>query len=144
VGRFLDQLAVPGPTAALALLCGLGAMLLGILLIMGVLRSRSQRLVVLEPDADPGVLAAKPGALRDMARALAEHTPGVTHVRRPKLTQSSSGRRRRLNVTASHARTGDARELQDALRAHLEPISEPFNLNPRVRVRVGERGERVQ
>ncbi|MGZ6669485.1 MAG: hypothetical protein ACXVH3_32910, partial [Solirubrobacteraceae bacterium] len=45
LGRFLDQIAAPGPTAGVALLCGLGAMLLGVLLLLGTLRSRKQRLV---------------------------------------------------------------------------------------------------
>ena len=40
VGRFLDQVAAPGSTAGLALLCGLGAVLLGIVLLIGALGSR--------------------------------------------------------------------------------------------------------
>src|ERR1700727_3903961 len=47
VGRFLNQLAAPGGTAGLALLCGLGAMLIGILLLLGVLGRRKQRLAIL-------------------------------------------------------------------------------------------------
>lgn len=144
VGRFLDQVAAPGPTAGLALLCGLGAMLLGILVLLGTLRSRKQRLVVLEQDASNGTLAARPGTLRAMARALAEQASGATSVKRPKLALSRRGRRGRLTVTASRARTSDRREVERALREGLEPISGPFGLEPRVRVRLGERGERVQ
>src|ERR1700748_1692611 len=44
VGRVLERLAAPGSTAGLALLCGLGAMLLGIVLLIGVLGRRQQRL----------------------------------------------------------------------------------------------------
>src|ERR1700744_6104424 len=58
VGRFLNQIAAPGPTAALALLCGLGAMLLGILLLIGILGRRKQRLVMLERDDRTGAIAA--------------------------------------------------------------------------------------
>ncbi|MFZ0385954.1 MAG: hypothetical protein WAL22_09840, partial [Solirubrobacteraceae bacterium] len=50
VGRFLDQLAAPGSTAGLVLLCGLGAMLIGVLLLIGVIGRRKQRLVILEQD----------------------------------------------------------------------------------------------
>ena len=59
VGHFLDQLAAPGSTAGLALLCGLGAMLLGILLLIGVIGRRKQRLVILEQDGQTGTIAAR-------------------------------------------------------------------------------------
>lgn len=144
VGRFLDQITAPGATAGLALLCGLGAMVLGVLLLLGTLRSRKQPLVVLEHDPNNGTLAARPHTLRAMARALAEQAPGATSVRKPKLASSRRGRRRRLTVTASRARTSDRRAVERALKERLEPISEPFRLKPRVRVRLGERGERVQ
>ena len=144
VEHFLDQLAAGGPTAGLALLCGLGAMLLGILLLVGALGSRKQRLAVLDQDTNNGILAARPRALRDMSRALAEQTPGATSVKRPKLALSRRGTRGRLKVTASSARTSDPREVEHGLKERLGPISEPFKLKPRVRVRVGERGERVQ
>lgn len=144
VGRFLEQLAAPGNTAGLALLCGLGAMALGLLVLVGVLRSRRQRLVILEQDSGNGTLAAKPGTLRDMARALAEQVPGATSVKRPRLALSRRGTRGRLKVTASRARTGNPQEIERALKERLEPISQPFNLRPRIRVRLGGRGERVQ
>jgi hypothetical protein len=144
VGHFLDQIASPGPTAGLALLCGLGAMLLGILLLLGTLRSRQQRLAVLEHDTSNGTLAARPRPLGAMARALAEQAPGATSVKRPKLALSRRGSRGRLTVTASRARTSDRREVERVLKERLEPISEPFHLKPRVRVVLGERGERVR
>src|ERR1700722_9999085 len=50
LGRFLDQLAAPGSTAGLALLCGLAAMLIGVVLLIGVVGRRKQRLVFLEHD----------------------------------------------------------------------------------------------
>src|ERR1700748_3491662 len=55
VGTVLQQLATPGPTAALALLCGLGAMLLGVLLLTAIARSNKQRLAMLEQDTSTGV-----------------------------------------------------------------------------------------
>ncbi len=144
VGQFLDQLAAPGPTAGLALLCGLGAMLIGVLLLVGVLRSRKQPLAILEGDTTSGVLAAKPGPLREMARALAEQTSGATSVKRPKLALSRRGTCGRLSMTVAHARTSDPRELELELQERLGPISGPFKLKPRVRVRLAERGQRVQ
>lgn len=144
VGHFLAQLAAPGPTAGLALLCGLGAMLLGLLLLLGTLRSRRERLVVLDRDASEGTLAARPRTLGEMSRALAEHAPGATSIKRPKLSLSRRGTRGRLEVTASRARTSDRSDVERAVKAQLEPISGPFGLRSRVRVRLGKEGQRVQ
>lgn len=144
VGRFLDQLAAPGSTAWLALLCGLGAMLLGVLLLVGVLRRRKQRLAVLERDTESGIVAARPRTLREMAGALAEQARGATSVKRPKVSLSRRGTRGRLTVNATRARTSDPQEVARAVQEAVEPISEPFGLKPRVRVRLGKRGARVQ
>jgi len=144
VGHFLEQVAAPGPTAALALVCGLAAMLLGLLMLYGMLRPSKQRLAVFERNADGGTLAARPSTLRSMARALAAQARGATNVKRPKLALSRRGGRGRLKVTASRTETSAHADVQHAIEGHLEPISGPFNLTPRVRVRVGERGERVQ
>jgi hypothetical protein len=144
VGHFLDQLAAPGPTAALALVGGLAAMLLGLILLYGTLRPARQRLAVFKRDVEGGRLAAKPGTLRSMARARAEQASGVTSVKRPKVALSRRGGRGRLKVTASRTETSGREQVHHAVEGQLEPISGPFNLRPRVRVRVGERGERVQ
>ena len=144
VGHFLTQLAAPGNTAGLALVCGIGTILLGLLLLRALLRSSKERLVVLDTDADGARLAARPRTLQAMARALAEQAPGITTVKRPKLTLSRRGTRGRLKVTASRHRTSERDEVQRAVTGQLEPISGPFNLTPRVRVHVGQPGERVQ
>ncbi len=144
IEHFLAQLTASGPTAGLALLCGLGAMALGLLLLAGTLRSSKQRLAVLEQDAENGMLAARSRTLGEMSRALAEQTPGATSVKRPKVALSRRGTGGRLLVAASRARTADRREVERAVKQQLEPISTPFRLRPRVRVRSGKRGERVQ
>ena len=99
---------------------------------------------MLDTDADGATLAARRRALQAMARVLAEQAPGITNVKRPKLTLSRRGTRGRLKVTASRNRTSERDEVQRAVRSQLEPISGPFNLTPRVRVHVGQPGERVQ
>jgi hypothetical protein len=144
VGHFLTQIAAPGKTAGLALICGIGVILLGLLLLRGLLRSSKERLVVLDRNADGATLAARPRTLRAMARVLTEQAPGITNVKRPKLTLSRRGTRGRLKVTAAHIRTSERRDVQQAVTSQLEPISGPFNLRPHVRVHVGQRGERVQ
>jgi hypothetical protein len=144
VGHFLDQLAAPGSTAGLALLCGLGTMLLGILLLIGVLGRRQQRLVILEQDSQTGAIAARRRPLQDMARALAEPVRGATSIKRPKLSLSRRGTRGALKINATRTRTTDPRELRAAVEKAVEPVAEPFGLKPRVRVRLGESGNRVQ
>lgn len=148
VGHFLDQMAARGSTAGLALACGVGAMALGGLLIAGLLRSPKQRLAVLSADgagdAADGTLAARPRALRDMSRALAEQVPAATSIDRPKLRLARRANRGRLTMTVSRARTSKSAEVERDVTERLKPISGPFRLKPRVRVRLGERGERVQ
>lgn len=144
VGRFLDRVAAPGSTAGLALLCGLGAMLLGVLLLIGVLGRRRQRLAILERDGQTGAVAARPKPLRDMARALAEPARGATSVKRPRLSLSRRGTRGRLKVDATRTRTADPAEVKAAVEQAVAPISEPFHLKPRVRVRLGASGSRTQ
>jgi hypothetical protein len=148
VGDFLDQIAAGGPTAGLALVCGVGAMVLGGLLVAGLLRSPRQRLAVLSADGARdtanGTLAAKPRALRDMTRALAEQAPAATSIDRPKLRLARRANRGRLTMTVSRTRTSDPADVKRNVTERLEAISGPFRLTPRVRVRLAERSERVQ
>jgi hypothetical protein len=144
IGHFLTQVSLPGATAGLALLCGLGAMALGALIILGLLAPRRQRLAILERDASGATVAARPGVLRDMARALAEHTEGATSVKRPRLRLSHRGRGGQLRIRATRARSENHADLTRALEDRLTPISEPFELRPRVSVQVGRPGDRVQ
>jgi hypothetical protein len=143
VGHFLDQVAAPGSTAALALLCGLGAMVLGVLLLIGLLGSRRPRLLPLEQD-DNGALAARPGPIRDMARALAAQAAGATAVKRPRLKLPRGRRRGRMTVSATRSRTESEGDVQRAVSERIDPLTEPFRLRQRVHVRRGEHGERVQ
>jgi hypothetical protein len=144
VGRFLDQVAAPGSTAGLALLCGLGAMLLGIVLLIGVLGRRKQRLVILEQHDQTGAIAARRRPLCEMARALAEPADGATSVKRPTLALSRRGTGGTLRVNATRTRGTDPRELSSGIEHAVKPITEPFGLKPRVRVRLDESENRVQ
>ena len=143
LGHFLTQIAAPGTTADLALAGGVVAVLIGLMLLAGVLRSSRERLVGLASGRD-GSLAARPRTIRAMAQALAEQAPGATSIQRPQLKLSRRGTRGRLKVTAARTPTSDRREVQAAVTRQLEALSGPFHLRARVRVRDGERGERVQ
>lgn len=144
VGHFLSQVSAPGNTAGLALICGIAAMVIGLLLLRGLLRPARQRLVVLDPDAEGATLAARPRTVQTIVRSVAEQAPGIAHAARPRLALSRRGTRGRLTVTASRTRTSDPDDVQRELARRLEPISGPFNLRPRIRVGVGGPGERVR
>ncbi len=147
VGHFLGQIGASGSTAGLALACGLGAMALGGLLVAGLLRSPKRRLAVLSADDGDdranGILAARPRTLRDMSRALAQQAPAATSIDRPRLRLTRRANRGRLTVTVSRSRAGDPADVKNNVTECLQPLSDPFRLRPRVRVRPGERGERV-
>lgn len=142
VGRFLSQVAAPGTTAGLALLCGLGAMAIGVALLFGIFRSPRERRVILDRGED-GTLDARPSALRDIARGLAARTRVAAAVDRPKLRLRRSGDGGRLVVGVARSRTTDEQQVRAELEQRLAAITEPFSLKPQVHVRVGERGERV-
>jgi hypothetical protein len=143
VGHVLLDLRLPGTTAGLALLCGLGAIAIGVLLLIGLLAPRRRHIAVLEDD-DAGVLGARPAVLRTMAQALAQQSGAATEVRRPALRLRRRGTGGRLTVRASRSSTSEQAEVVDALRQRLAPLTDPFSLRPRIRVVPGEDGERVR
>jgi Family of unknown function (DUF6286) len=139
VGRELFKLAEPGSVAVIAGLCGLGAMLLGLLLLAGILVPRRERLVQLVSD-ERGTVAARRRPLAQVATAIVEQVRGVTEARvRVRPLRRAGGR---LSVRASRSRPADPRELQSAVRQQLAGLTEPFKL--RARVEVPRRGPRVE
>jgi hypothetical protein len=144
VGRFLEQVTAPGSTAWLAVLCGLGAMAIGLLLLVGTVRSSRQRLAVLESDSSTGMVAARPRVLGEMTRDLAAQTEGATRVKRPRLSLARSGRRGRLKVRSARTRTSDPKVVRRAVTEAVAPVSDPFSLKPRVSVRLSDGRGRVQ
>ncbi|MGI8715337.1 MAG: hypothetical protein ACR2NR_19575 [Solirubrobacteraceae bacterium] len=144
VGRFLVQIADAGSTAWLPVLCGMGAMAIGLILLFGTVRSSRQRLAVLEVNSRTGMVAARPRVLGDMTRHLVEQTEGATRVKRPRVSLSRSGRRGRLKVRGARTRTSDPKTVKQAVTEAVAPVSEPFGLKPRVSVRLSEGRGRVQ
>ena len=139
VGGWLARLEAPGSVAVIALLCGLGAMLLGLFLLAGLLVPRRERLVTLTSDAR-GTLAARRRALGQAAAALVEQTRGVTSARvRVRPRRRTGGR---LTVRAERVRPADPRELQGQALEKLRGLTDPFKL--KARVEVARRGARVE
>ena len=142
VGHFLAQLAAPGPVAVLALLCGIGAVLIGLLLLIGLLGTRRERLLTVERDAERGDLLARPRTVAGMIRDVTLRTPGVTSVRRTRLRLSRDGSRARVKVLAARGPDSDGETIDTAMHDRVDPITDGLHLRANLRVRlVRPRGE---
>jgi hypothetical protein len=141
IAGWFAQIGADGPLAIIALLCGLGAVLLGLLLLLGVLVPRRERLVLLE-QREAGALHTRRRPLAGAARALAEQARGVTEAKvRARPRRRSGGT---LRIRADRTRQTDAAQARRAVEEQLKPLTEPFGLRARVVSRVGGRGSRVQ
>jgi hypothetical protein len=139
VGSWLEQLEAPGPVAVIAAASGLGAMLLGLLLLAGILVPRRERLVTLT-SGERGTVAARRRPLAQAATALVEQVRGVTEARvRVRPRRRGGGR---MAVRASGTRRVDADQVKGAVVEQLSGLAEPFKLTARVDVPL--RGGRVQ
>ncbi len=142
VGDYLDQLEEDGPLAKISALAGAGAVLAGVLLLLGVLAPRREQLVIYD-NGEAGGLRARRRALAGVAEALAEQVRGVTEA---KARVRPRGRLRsgRLRVTASYPRSEQDREVEKRVLDAVSPLVESSGLTPRVELRVGKRGARVE
>lgn len=144
VGDFLSQMASPGPVAILSLLCGAGGVLLGLFLLVGLLRRPKERLALLESDGSAGTLDARPRVLREAIRALVEQPRRASIVERPKLSLARRGTGGRVAVVAKPSSATDSDRLKQALEDALKPLTEPFALKPRIKVRREKKGGNVK
>jgi len=137
VGRFLAELAAPGPVAFFALLGGVAAILVGIGLLCGLLGSRRERLLILEDGtAGTGGLYVRQRTIARMVRAETVLAPGVTGVRHSKVRLARSGRHGRVRLLASRGPHPDAATVDDAVHERVDPVIEPLGLRGDVRVRL--------
>lgn len=143
VGSFLDRVGAPGPTAWLALLCGVCAVVIGLLMLLGIFGSGRQRTAVLS-DRSEGQLAVSSRALRSMIRALAARADGVTGVNRVwiALRRRRPGGRMRLTVLTNQTSSPD--EVRRSVGEAVAAVTGPLRLRTRVRSRPGEPSQRVQ
>lgn len=139
VGEWLGDLEASGSVAVIAGLCGVGAILLGLLLLAGIFVPRRERLVTLS-HGEPGTVAARRRPLAQIATVLIERVRGVTQARvRVRPRRRVGGR---LSIRASRTPRADPREVQGAVRDALRDLTEPFKLRARVELR--RRGARVE
>jgi hypothetical protein len=143
VGNYLDRLGASGPTAAISLLCGIGAAVAGVLLLVGVFGSGRRRDAVLSRD-DEGELAVSSRAVRAMVRALAERADGITGVRRPKVTLHRRRPGGNVSLTVLTSRASSPEEARRAVSTAVEPVTDPLGLRTRIHPRPGESRQRVQ
>ena len=142
LGAWLTALEASGPVAVVAALAGLGAILLGIALLVGALVPSRERLVILRRD-ERGDVAARRRAVAQAATALAEQARDITSAK-AKVRPRRSGSGGRLRLTAEHAQTVSNRDVVAAAREQVEPLATPLSLNVSVRGRVPRRGGRVR
>jgi hypothetical protein len=105
IGGWLGTIESPGSIGMIAGLCGAGAILLGLLLLVGVVAPRRERLVTLSR-TERGVLAARRHPLAQIATVLVEQARGVAHARVRVRPQRTGGGR--LAVRASRATVAGA------------------------------------
>jgi hypothetical protein len=141
VRGLFDQVEGSGAAKPVPALAGLGAVAVGLLLLIGVLWPRRERLVTLEGSKE-GTLGARRRALAQVAGALAEQSRAVTATKvrvRPRRRRPGG----RLELRALHPRSSEAKEVRRQATDSLQSLTEPFALKAKVRPRLGERGDRV-
>lgn len=144
VGTLYARLEADGPVAIVTLLAGIGAMLLGLLLIAGALLPRRERVATLERSGE-GTIAARRRPLARTAEALAGTVQGVARASaRVKPGRLGGGRLRvRADLTRPSAASG-SRASREAIERRLAPLADAFHLRPRVSTRTGEGRTRVR
>jgi hypothetical protein len=145
VGRFLAQMGAHGPVAALSLLCGVGALAAGLLLICGLVGPGERRLR-LRHDRTTGTLSARRRTLRSMLHALANE-PHEAHVaKRPTLSHGPHHRHGpRVTVRGQYfLAAGGADQAKQAIERELQPLTGPFGLIVRIRMAADQPRRRVR
>jgi hypothetical protein len=126
LGPWLESLEADGPAAALAALCGAGAILLGIGLIIGALVPRRERVLVIDR-TDRGTISARrratAGALSDLAEKPREIISAKAKV---SPNRSRTGGRVRLKLT--EAAGTDERPKAEQARTDLKDLAEALSL----------------
>ena len=141
IGELYARLEAPGSVAGISALCGLGALVIGFLLLLGVLLSRRERLAVLET-SDDGTIAARPRVLGRVIAALAEQARGVTATK-VKVAVRRRGRPR-VGIQASHARADTSEQVQARTGEAVAPLVDAFGIRASVRPKLVEHEPRVQ
>jgi hypothetical protein len=126
VGPFLGSLEADGPVAALAALCGAGAVLLGIGLVIGALVPRRERALIIDR-GDRGTISARRRAVGNALVDLAERPREIIGAKaKVSPNRKRSGGRARLKLT--EAAGTDERPQADQARTELNELGESLSL----------------
>jgi hypothetical protein len=141
VGPFLSSLEADGPVAALAALCGAGAILLGIGLLVGALMPRRERILVVER-SDRGTIAARRRAVGNALADLAERPREVIGAKaKVSPNRKRTGGRARLKLT--EAAGTDERPKAEQARTDLKDLASALSLKLQTSSRRPRRGGRT-
>jgi len=143
VDTFLTRMEASGPVAVVALASGVGAVIIGVLALVGVLVPTRERLLTLSSSGDEALLARR-RALAALTRSLAERADGVSEAKvrvRVRVRRRGGGK---LTVRAQHTRATDATAARSALEAALAPLIGPLPLSAKLKVRPPEQGAGVE
>ena len=140
VSGFLERLE-GGRAAALVALIAAGAVLIGLLLLVGILVPTRERRFVLS-EGQHGRLAARRGALGEVAEALVAR-PRWVEVSKVKPRPARRGAGGRLALTVASPRRDPEGDIQKTARERLEPLTERFKIKARVRTGRDHGAERV-
>jgi hypothetical protein len=143
VGDYFDRLEAEGPLAKTSALVGAGAVLAGVLLLLGTFAPRRERFITLDDGEAAGTLRARRGTLAGVAEALAEQARGVTEAK-ARVRPRSRLRNGQLRLTVSHTRNHQEHEVKERVRSAVSPLVESSGLKPSVEAKVGRRGARVE
>jgi hypothetical protein len=142
VGHWLGRLESGSAVALVAALCGLAAILLGLLLLTGLLAPQRERLITLS-SSESGTLAARPRPLAAVAQALAEQARGVTVAKAAvRRYRRRDGARLRLRVSHPTKPAESVDAVRESVLGEVRELTDAFALTPRVEV--ARRGPRVQ
>lgn len=132
VGTFLSDTAPAGGQTVL--LAAAGALLAGIVLLIGALAPARDREVPLTGDGD---LTVRRRALRSAAASLAGDVRGTTDTKvRLRTRRLRSGGR--LRIAATRSPRAEAAPITHTLKERIAPIADAFALRTKVSARVGK------
>ena len=141
VGDWLSSLGASGPAAALAALCGAGAVLLGIALIVGAMMPRRERILVIER-GDCGTIAARRRAAGNALVSLAERPREILGAKaKVRPNRKRPGGRVRIKLT--EAAGTDERSSAEQARTELNELGEALSLKVQSVSRKPRRGGRT-
>lgn len=141
IGELLTRLETPGSVAGISALCGLGTVVIGVLLLLGVFLGRRERLAVLEESGE-GTIAARPRALGRAVAALAEQARGVT-ASKVKVGVGRHGRAK-IGIQAAHSHTESPQDVRTRAGAAVAPLTDAFAVRTNIHPKVATREPRVQ